>query len=258
MTKQELDNLESLIQEGEILALQGGKVRDGYNSTLQPQYGSWRMRCIAAIEVLGKAGSALLKEIEADKRGSYYYQMTAQRVLGCIRAAKDIAVRNGGKSLNDPNPIDALATIRQVCSRFHSVARQIRQRYGGRPTLDVTDEYDVQDLLHALLRVHFDDIRAEEWTPSYASKSARVDFLLKREQTVIEVKKTRQGLGSKEVGDQLIIDARRYRAHSDCKTLVCFIYDPDGRISNPDGLQADLTEDGQEFRVRVIICPKAH
>ena len=45
-------------------------------------------------------------------------------------------------------------------------------------------------LLHALLLLYFDDIRAEEWTPSYAGKSARMDFLLKNEGVVIEVKKT--------------------------------------------------------------------
>ena len=32
--------------------------------------------------------------------------------------------------------------------------------------LSVTDEYDVQDLFHAILLLHFDDVRAEEVTPS--------------------------------------------------------------------------------------------
>lgn len=45
--------------------------------------------------------------------------------------------------------------------------------------LFLEDEYDVQDLPHALLLLYFDDVRAEEWTPSYAGKSARMDFLLK-------------------------------------------------------------------------------
>ncbi len=56
-------------------------------------------------------------------------------------------------------------------------------------------------LLHALLLLYFDDIRAEAWTPSYAGKSARMDFLLKNEGVVIEVKKTRLGLTDKELGD---------------------------------------------------------
>ena len=70
-------------------------------------------------------------------------------------------------------------------------------------------------LLHALLLLCFDDIRAEEWTSSYAGKSARMDFLLKNEGVVIEVKKTRLGLTDKELGDQLIIDVDRYKVHPD-------------------------------------------
>lgn len=68
----------------------------------------------------------------------------------------------------------------------------------------------IKDLLHALLLLYFDDVRAEEWTPSYAGKFSRMDFLLKNERVVIEVKKTRQGLADKELGEQLIIDVDRY------------------------------------------------
>ncbi len=95
-----------------------------------------------------------------------------------------------------PEKTDA---IELLCLRFHTVAAQLRGRHSERSTLDVTDEYDVQDLMHALLRVFFDDVRPEEWTPSYAGKSARMDFLLPVEQVVVEVKKTRPGLGAKEL-----------------------------------------------------------
>lgn len=71
--------------------------------------------------------------------------------------------------------------LANLFEKFHSVARQLRKRYNERPTLDVDDEYDVQDLLHALLRLYFDDIRTEEWTPSSAGGSSRMDFLLKKE-----------------------------------------------------------------------------
>ena len=40
------------------------------------------------------------------------------------------------------------------------------------------DEYDVQDLFHALLTIYFEDIRKEEWSPSYAGGASRMDFLL--------------------------------------------------------------------------------
>ncbi|MVW56824.1 hypothetical protein GO590_13880 [Sphingomonas sp. MAH-6] len=144
-----------------------------------------------------------------------------------------------------------------MCLRFHRVARQLRDRHGGRDTLTIGDEYDVQDLLHALLSMHFDDIREEEWSPSYAGSGSRVDFLLKAEQIVIEVKKTRQSMKRGELGEQLIVDRARYAEHPDCKTLVCFVYDPEGIVGNPAGMERDLEKHEGAMRVRVIIAPKA-
>jgi hypothetical protein len=80
------------------------------------------------------------------------------------------------------SPLDVLE---QLTTRFHLVAQQLRSRHGGRNTIEVTDEYDVQDLLHALLLLEFDDVRPEEHTPSYAGGSARMDFLLKNEQAAV-------------------------------------------------------------------------
>lgn len=150
---------------------------------------------------------------------------------------------------------EALEQVIQLCSRFYTVARQLRRRHDNRSTLEVADEYDVQDLLHGLLRIFFNDVRAEEYTPSYASKATRMDFLLKREQIVVEVKMTRKGLSDKEVADQLILDIERYRSHPSCKALVCFVYDPEGRIVNPGGLQADLSGDKQGLKVILSIAP---
>lgn len=148
--------------------------------------------------------------------------------------------------------------IKKLCSRFHLVARHLRDRYQNRETLDVNDEYDIQDLLHGILRIFFDDIRPEEWTPSYAGKSSRMDFLLKDHKTVIETKMTRKGLGAKEVGAQLIDDIARYNRHPDCNMLVCFVYDPEGWIANPAGLENDLSSEQDGFNVRVIIAPKGY
>ena len=138
----------------------------------------------------------------------------------------------GTQTFSSPS---ALARLENLCKRFHRVANQLRNRHSQRETLRIEVEYDVQDLFHALLKLEFDDIRAEEWSPSYAGGASRTVFLLKQEKVVIEIKKTRNGLEDKQVGEQLIIDSERYQSHPDCKTLVCFIYDPEARIGNPQG-----------------------
>lgn len=149
-------------------------------------------------------------------------------------------------------------TVNQICYRFHLVAKQLRSRYSDRDTLVVEDEYDTQDLLHALLHIYFDDIRPEEWTPSYAGGCSRVDFLLKNEEIIVEVKKTRASLKSKQIGEQLIVDIQRYQAHPNCKKLICFVYDPEGWVSNPRGLENDLAQNEDDFTVKVIVVPKGY
>jgi len=150
-----------------------------------------------------------------------------------------------------------LLNLERLFNRFHQVAGQLRNRHDDRQTIDVKDEYDVQDLLHGLLKIFFDDIRPEEWTPSYAGSSSRMDFLLKLEKLVVEVKRASDSLRDKQVGEQLIIDAAKYKEHPDCKTLVCFVYDPEGKIGNPAGLENDLAKlSSSDLQVKVFICPK--
>jgi hypothetical protein len=152
--------------------------------------------------------------------------------------------------------LDPVVSVERICRRVALVIRQLRERRDDRHTLDVEDEYDVQDLLHALLHLFFDDVRAEEYTPSYAGKSTRMDFLLKNESIVIEAKMTRRGLGAKEIGEQLIVDIAHYKAHPSCKTLFCLVYDPEHRITNPRGLEADLSKQSEGLDVKALVVPR--
>ncbi len=163
-------------------------------------------------------------------------------------------------AINNSNNIETKSNeedLVNILSSFHKVARQLRSRHNNRNTIEIEDEYDVQDLLHALLRLHFDDVRPEEWTPSYAGGSKRMDFLLKDENIVIEVKKTRIGLADKAVGEQLIVDIECYKNHPNCERLICFVYDPEGRIGNPVGIENDLVQQSRDnLEVKVYIFPK--
>ena len=135
-----------------------------------------------------------------------------------------------------------LNVLNNIFNNFHSFCNQLKDRYDKRNTIFVNDEYDVQDLLHCILKLHYVDVRKEEYTPSYGGSSTRMDFLLKNENTVIEVKKTREKLTDKEVGEQLIIDVAHYRNHPNCNILKCFVYDPENRIRNPRGLENDINK----------------
>lgn len=143
-----------------------------------------------------------------------------------------------------------------ILRRFHRLTKQLKRRHSQRPPYVINDEYDVQDLLRAVLFLHFDDVREEESCPSYAGGASRIDFLLKSSGILIEVKKTRDGLTDKEVGSQLIVDISRYSAHPDIKFLICFIYDPDEKIRNSSGLIGDLEKLSKEnLTIFVVVSP---
>ncbi|MGQ0811550.1 MAG: hypothetical protein ACT4OO_10050, partial [Nitrospiraceae bacterium] len=144
---------------------------------------------------------------------------------------------------------DPMDLVRKLCLRFHTVARQLRLRREYRATLEVEDDYDVQDLFHALLRLEFDEIDTEDWVPSYTESASRTTFSLNRDGIAVLIKKTRPGVGAREIGEQLQVDAERYAAREACQTLFCFVYDPEGRIGNPRGLETDLTSISDHFTV---------
>ena len=152
-----------------------------------------------------------------------------------------------------PDPLDAL---RKVCLRFHAVARQLRLRKDYRTTLEVEDDYDLQDLLCALLKLEFDEVGTDEWTPPYAGGSTRTALLLNRDRLAVVAKKTRSGLTTKELAEQVAADTAHYTSHASCSHLFFFIYDPEGRIGSPTRLETDLTSVSDTFTVDVLVAPK--
>jgi hypothetical protein len=157
------------------------------------------------------------------------------------------------QSSTSPSSDSGVTLIKRFLRRFHQMAKVLKHRHNQRAAFCIEDEYDVQDLLHAVLRGLFDDVRPEEYTPSYAGGASRMDFLLKTEKIVIETKIASELLRDKQIGEQLIIDIKRYQSHPDCSRLICFVYDPHGNLKNPSGLEADLTRVHDKVQVDVIV-----
>ncbi|MEA5452083.1 hypothetical protein VB780_26145 [Leptolyngbya sp. CCNP1308] len=251
----DLEKVQRLIQKGEEV-IQTHRPNPpnviGFPTLDSGAFSSWRSQTLQFLESRLPPGSPYIESFRS-ATGHKEYIGSAKSGLGVLRAVQeDLESGDIGSAEAEYNPIQLVGSI---CERFHLIARQLRSRREDRATLDVQDEYDVQDLMHALLQLYFDDIRPEEWCPSYAGKTSRMDFLLKSEQMVIEIKKTRPGLGAKELGSQLIEDIARYETHPNCDVLVCFVYDPDGRIANPRGIENDLRKTSGELLVEVLIRP---
>ncbi|HTT19040.1 MAG TPA: hypothetical protein VMG82_08840 [Candidatus Sulfotelmatobacter sp.] len=152
-----------------------------------------------------------------------------------------------------PADVDELLLV--LLKNLRRAMHPLTHRRRGAISLTFAAEYDVQDLLHALLRPWVADIRPEEFTPSYAGTSTRMDFLLPAHRTVIEMKFVRDADHAKKIGNELIEDIEHYRKHPDCGILWCVIYDPEHLIRNPEGLKKDLegTRSSKEGSVEVKV-----
>ena len=161
----------------------------------------------------------------------------------------------GSAGPDKPSKVEDLLVI--LLRGLRRAMHPLTHRRKGAQQLTFSNEYDVQDMLHALLRPWVNDIRPEEFTPSYAGASTRMDFLLPTHSVVVELKFVRDRTHAKRIGDELIIDIEHYRVHPQCKTLWCVVYDPDHLLTNAEGLRTDLEgkrsrEDGELF-VKVLI-----
>ena len=196
--------------------------------------------------------------IHVAPKQSFSNLSSRREFIQAVRAVLQDGVGSSGMKANGKQTIQSLQIVRNLCNNFPRFVRQLKVRWNKREGIAINDEYDVQDFFSAVLSLHFNDVRKEEWVPSYAGGRTRMDFLLKGEGIAIEVKMTRDGLTDKKLGEELLIDIGRYGSHPSCKTLVCFVFDPDGRIGNPVGLENDLNsikyDDG--IKIMAIISPK--
>ena len=144
-------------------------------------------------------------------------------------------------SASHTKPTDIEELVRVLVNGLQRAMHPLTHRRKNASVLSFSNEYDVQDLLHSLLRPWVNDIRPEEFTPSYAGTSTRMDFLLPAHNLVIELKFVRDRAHAKKIGDELTIDIAHYSKHPQCHTLWCVVYDPNHYLTNAQGLSSDLS-----------------
>lgn len=249
--------LKNLVGDGDSLIRNGSKSSKGrfvVTSCDKGLFLRWVSDILILLTKVGCQNSIYAEQIQKYTKVNFVNFEYVNDVLGQLKGVIS-ALEKGIISHNDNSQENRSCQLENIFNKFARVARQLRTRHDGRETLTIRDEYDVQDLLHSLLLLHFDDVRAEEWTPSYAGGCERMDFLLKDLQTVIEVKKTRDSMTIKKLGEELIVDIEKYKTHPDCKQLYCFVYDPEFNLGNPASIQKDLEEAHKGF-VKVFVRPE--
>jgi hypothetical protein len=168
------------------------------------------------------------------------------RELEKARYAADHVMKMLSRGRQTSTADEAMDVLRRIATRFPDVVAQLEKRRADKKKmhaapLSMANEYDVQYLFQALLRLEFADVRPEEAMLSTAGGSARADTLLKEAGTIVEFKMTRDKYDGvslrKEVADDFVL----YAKHPDCKKMFVFVYDPTKNIANPRGVEADLS-----------------
>jgi hypothetical protein len=145
-----------------------------------------------------------------------------------------------------------LTVLENLLRRLPLVIRQLRSRHGDRPPFRVEDEHDLADLLRALLPLHFDDVRLESRTPSYAADT-RTDLRLALERIALVVKRTSAMVREPQLTEQLAEDGEYHARECRCDTLVMFVADTEARLPEPHRLETAWSQPHDELEVRCII-----
>lgn len=153
---------------------------------------------------------------------------------------------------------DVESKIETLFLRFHAVAVQLQKRSRQeKQPFNIIDEYDVQDLLHGLIWIFFNDVEAENCgTPSTCGINPRIDFFLRDERVFIEAKIATANHRRKKIAEEIILDKEFYSKKTDLKGIFCLVYDPSGIIDNPNGFEKDLSEPNSQPIVRVMVVPR--
>jgi hypothetical protein len=173
-----------------------------------------------------------------EENGFRYYR--GGRVLPTGESPEDVPIPTVSRPAPTVKPSEITELLEVLVKGLRRAMHPLTHRRKGAQSLSFSTEYDVQDLLHALLRPWVTDIRAEEFTPSYAGSTTRMDFLLPKYKIVIEMKFVRDKAYAKKIGDELIVDISHYLAHPDCRYLWCVVFDQEHLLTNAGGLKRDL------------------
>jgi hypothetical protein len=152
-----------------------------------------------------------------------------------------------------PPKTESLTVLESMLRRLPLVIRQLRSRHGDRPPFRIADERDLEDLLRALLPLHFEDIRPECRTPRYSSVT-RTDYLLAKEGIAMTVKWVNADVRVTQLIEQLREDAEYYGRERKCRILMGLVYDPEMKVPEPTKLETACSGTEDAMQVRCIVC----
>ncbi len=160
------------------------------------------------------------------------------------------------QNLKVSSPSADTQLILTLCQRIPYTARILATRSRkGKVAYTIKDEYDVQDLLHGLIRAYVKYSIQEEPLGKIAGTSSRADIAIEDIGILVEVKYVRSPNDQARIFKDLSSDQELYVKWEPLKVLICLIYNS-GDLRDPESMEklsGARKIRGKEFEMYVVL-----
>lgn len=174
-----------------------------------------------------------------------------------FRAGKEYTYPMLFEGLRSAAPAPDVALLLRLCERLPDAARELQNRRKGKQPFTIVDEYDAQDLLHAMIRSYFKYSVAEEPLGRVGGgPSGRADLAIEELGVIIEVKFVRSPNDQNKMVQELSQDLVLYSKWEPLKTFIYLVVN--GRdLRDPDALTklaGTSAVAGKEYTTHIILA----
>lgn len=160
-----------------------------------------------------------------------------------------------GLATRAPEP--DVGMVLTLCQRLPNAARILATRDRGRAPFEISDEYDVQDLLHAILRAYLKyTVHEEPLGKVGGAKSSRADIAIEDIGTIVEVKFVRGPKDQQRLVEEFAQDLLLYARWPHLRHFIYLVYNSSD-LRDPEALmrlEGDHDVNGTRYRVYVVLA----
>ncbi len=192
-----------------------------------------------------------------DKKIQRAYREGAMRTmteLNSMIEETELKLRHQGVA--KPSPASEIQLLLQLCKRLPNSAKVLTRRRSNKVAYEIVDEYDVQDLLQAIIRAYFKYSVSEEPIGKLAGSSSRADFAIEELGVIIEVKYVHGPNEQERIKNQFAEDQQSYSRWQHLQHFIYVVYGADD-LKDPESLDelAGARElNGKRFVAYIVRC----
>jgi hypothetical protein len=181
------------------------------------------------------------KQVDVD----FYFVHQIKALIGILEACKKIP--NEYRDIDD-----RYVVLTKMLNNFHSFVSTSKRRYNNRieDCNKFQDEYDIQDAIHSILMLLFNNVKREDYVPSRGGANSRIDFHIPEIKTGLEIKFSSGNHKDKSISEEISVDIQRYKGNTLIEKIIFFVYDPQASINNVGGLK-----ELEDNNIEIIIKP---